>query len=154
MQVSLQCREGGKTYPSRRLKRATSAINRVFLSATPFDHTQLCHVLPQPCMLRLSIGKGRQLTELCIQIILLLVYIVYTSYSSSVCARGSSSFYFNWMVRVCKAKKIQISNFHFFHCQPYHIHDLDADRRRHQFMNLTTLTYDTFEHARLRQHMA
>ena len=50
MQVSLQIQEGGETYllqPSRRLKRATSAINHVFLSATPFDHTQLCHVQPQ-----------------------------------------------------------------------------------------------------------
>ena len=30
----------------RRLKLAMSAIKSVFLSATPFDHTQLCHVLP------------------------------------------------------------------------------------------------------------
>ena len=48
MQVSLQCREGVKTYlllPSRRLKRATSAINHVFLSATPFNHPQLSYAM-------------------------------------------------------------------------------------------------------------
>ena len=54
MQVSLWCWEDGKTYllwPSRRLKSATSAINGVFLLATPLDHTQLCHVLPRLHML-------------------------------------------------------------------------------------------------------
>ena len=35
-------------------------INCMFPSVTPIDHTQLCHVLPQPCMLQLSVGKGRQ----------------------------------------------------------------------------------------------
>ena len=32
----------------------------MYLSATPFNHTQLCHVLPQLRMLKLDIGKGRQ----------------------------------------------------------------------------------------------
>ena len=67
MHVSLQCREGGETYlllPSRHLKRATSIINSMFLSATPFDHTQICHVLPQLHMLELSVGKGRQVPKL------------------------------------------------------------------------------------------
>ena len=45
--------------PSRRMKWATSTITHVFLSATPFDHTQLCHVLLQLRMLELCIGKGR-----------------------------------------------------------------------------------------------
>ena len=39
---------------------ATSAINYMFLLATPFDHTQLCHVLLQLCMLKLNAGKGCQ----------------------------------------------------------------------------------------------
>ena len=42
-------------------KRSTA--NRVFLSATPFHHTRLCHVLPQLCMLEFSIGKGRQVCK-------------------------------------------------------------------------------------------
>ena len=41
-----------------------SAVNRVFLSAVPFDHTQLCHVLPQPRMLKLIVGKGHQVYKL------------------------------------------------------------------------------------------
>ena len=41
-----------------------STINRMYLSATPFDHTQLCHVLPQLCMLELDIGEGRQIHKL------------------------------------------------------------------------------------------
>ena len=45
------------------LKRATSIINPVFLS-DPFNLTQLCHVLSQPCMLKLSVGKGRQIHKL------------------------------------------------------------------------------------------
>ena len=52
-------REGGKTYllqSSRSLKRATSAVNCVLLSVTPFHHTQLCHVLPQSRMLELNIN--------------------------------------------------------------------------------------------------
>ena len=35
----------------------------MFLS-DPFDHAQLCHVLPQPHMLELSIGKGHQIHKL------------------------------------------------------------------------------------------
>ena len=67
MQVSLQRWEGGKTYflwRSMHLKIAMNAINRVFLLATSFDHTQLCHVLPQLCMLKLSVGKGHQVHKL------------------------------------------------------------------------------------------
>ena len=30
----------------------------MYPSAMPFDHTQLCHVLPQPRMLELDVGKG------------------------------------------------------------------------------------------------
>ena len=46
--------------PSSRWAMSAIHVNRVFLSTTPFDHTQLCRVLPQLHMLRLSIGKGRQ----------------------------------------------------------------------------------------------
>ena len=53
-------REVGKRTFFSLLDAATSAINRVFISATSFDHTQLCHVLPQSRMLELSAGKGRQ----------------------------------------------------------------------------------------------
>ena len=35
----------------------------MFLS-DPFDHTQLCHVLPQLRMLELSVGKGCQIRKL------------------------------------------------------------------------------------------
>ena len=42
------------------LKMAMSTINHVFLSVTPFDHTQLRHVLLQLRMLKLNAGKGRQ----------------------------------------------------------------------------------------------
>ena len=61
MKVSLRCWECGKTYlllPSRRLRRAMNAINHVFLSAIPFDHTRLCHVLLQLHMLEFNVGKG------------------------------------------------------------------------------------------------
>ena len=39
---------------------AKSAINHVFLSAMPFDHTQLCHVQSHLHILKLNTGKGRQ----------------------------------------------------------------------------------------------
>ena len=39
------------------LERATSAINRVFLLESPFNHTQLSHVLFQLHMLELKEGK-------------------------------------------------------------------------------------------------
>ena len=61
MYVSLKCWECGKTYllfPSRRLKIATSAINCVFLSDTPYDHTQLSHVPFQLRIIKLNEGKG------------------------------------------------------------------------------------------------
>ena len=46
-----------------------SAVNHVYLSATTFDHTQLCHnwlchVLPQLRMLELDVGKGHQVHKL------------------------------------------------------------------------------------------
>ena len=41
------------------LGMAMSTINHMFLFAMPFDHTQLCHVLPQLRMLELSIGTVR-----------------------------------------------------------------------------------------------
>ena len=47
--------------PSRHLNRATSAIKCVFLSDTPFHHTQLSHVLFQLRLLELSKGKGRHI---------------------------------------------------------------------------------------------
>ena len=57
---------GELTYFSllRRLKRAMSAINHVFLSATPFNRNQLCHVFPQLCMLELSVDKDCQVHKL------------------------------------------------------------------------------------------
>ena len=46
------------------LKRATSTTNHMFLSAIPFHHTQLGHVVPQSCVLEHGVGKGRQIHKL------------------------------------------------------------------------------------------
>ena len=59
---ALRCRECRKTYlllPSRCLRRAMNAINRVFLSAMPFNHTRLRHVLLQLHMFEFNVGEGR-----------------------------------------------------------------------------------------------
>ena len=47
MQVSLQCREGGKMYTFQTPEMGQQCYKIVFLLAMPFDHTELCHVLPQ-----------------------------------------------------------------------------------------------------------
>ena len=39
------------SFAFKKLEKGTSVTNRVFLSATPINHTQLCHVLLQLCML-------------------------------------------------------------------------------------------------------
>ena len=67
MQVSLQCREGGKTYlvrPSRHLKRATSVYVSLDHAFRPHPVMPCAHVLPQPRMLKFSVGKDRQVYKL------------------------------------------------------------------------------------------